>query len=342
MKARILRTRDRLNIVLTRLPLSPSRAYTAYLAAALILAAAFALRLAIDHSLPPGYPFITFFLAIVAITILFGLRLGIIASVLGYLLAHSFFIVKPGGPWFNFSAAMAMVLYFIVTSIDVAAIHLMQRAYHRLWIEREKSRRLAENRELLFRELQHRVGNNLQMVSALLDLEKRNLIDPAAREALDSASRRLLLVGKIQRNLYDPDGAQVELHSFLERICLDIITAAGPGAISYEVKVATQARLVPSAAIPTALIVAEAVANAIEHGFAGRSTGTIKIEAADAGEKLSITIADDGHGLAADFDPSVSPSLGLRIARKLALTLGGSFSIAAGSPGAIATLLVKV
>lgn len=306
------------------------------------MAAAFGLRLAVDHELPPGFPFLTFFPAIVAVTILFGLRQGIIASVTGYVLAHIFFIVKPGGPWFNFGAAMAMVLYFIVTSIDVAAIHLMQRAHHRLWLEREKSHQLAENRELLFRELQHRVGNNLQMVSALLDLEKRNLVDPAARGALDSASRRLLLIGKIQRDLYDPDGAQVDLHSFLERICRDINAAEGSGAISYEVKVATQARLAPTAAIPTALIVAEAVANALEHGFAGRSSGTITIEATDMGEKLSITVADNGNGLAADFDLAVSSSLGLRIAHKLALSLGGSFLITPGSPGAIATLLVKV
>ena len=342
MRARNIRTGDRLDAVLTRLPLSPSRAYTAYLAAALIMAAAFGLRLAADHNLPSGYPFLTFFPAIVAITILFGLRQGIIASVLGYILAHSFFIVEPGGPWFNFNAAMAMTLYFIVTAIDVAAIHLMQRAYQRLWIERDKSRHLAENRALLFRELQHRVGNNLQMVSSLLAMEKRNLTDPKAREALNSASHRLQLIGKIQRNLYDPDGAQVDLHSFLNRICRDIIEAEGSGAISYEIRVATQKLLEPTAAIPTALIVAEAVANAIEHGFAGRTSGTINIHAADAGKKLSITIADDGNGLAEGYDTAANRSLGLSIARKLAQSLGGSFSIAQGTPGTIATLLVKV
>lgn len=78
------------------------------------------------------------------------------------------------------------------------------------------SARLAATRELLFRELQHRVSNNLQMVAALLTVQRRKIADPEAKLALDEASRRLGVIGRISRQLYDPTGAGKDLPAFLD------------------------------------------------------------------------------------------------------------------------------
>src|SRR6185295_3575503 len=104
-------------------------------------------------------------------------------------------------PFHSFALAPGTLLslgfYTLVVSIDITLVHWMQRANGWLVGERERSRQLVEQRELLFRELQHRVSNNLQVVAALLALQKRDVTDERARLALDEASRRLALIGKI-------------------------------------------------------------------------------------------------------------------------------------------------
>jgi len=98
------------------------------------------------------------------------------------------------------------------------------------------------------------------------------------------------------------------------------------------------------AAIPVALIVAEAVANAIEHGFAGRKTGTIAIHCMGGGTSgYRIEIRDDGQGLPEGFALETNAGLGLRIAATLATQLGGRFDLEprrAEGGGAAARLVV--
>ena len=87
-------------------------------------------------------------------------------------------------------------------------------------------------------------------------------------------------------------------------------------------------RLQPDAAVPTALIVAEAVANAIEHGFAkGRSGQIVVTVTGNNRTGLTVTIDDDGHGLAEGFEAKPGTSLGLQIATSLAKGQGGRFDL---------------
>jgi two-component sensor histidine kinase len=78
---------------------------------------------------------------------------------------------------------------------------------------------LADTRELLFRELQHRVSNNLQVAAGLLTMQKRQLTDVSEKTALDEAAGRLALIGRISRQLYDPSGPR----SLLSRSSLNYV-----------------------------------------------------------------------------------------------------------------------
>ena len=90
-----------------------------------------------------------------------------------------------------------------------------------------------------------------------------------------------------------------------------------------------------------ALIVAEAVTNAIEHGFAGRESGQILVRALATGETLEIVVADNGNGLPPDFTIERSDSLGLKLARMLALQLSGEFGLSS-DVGTIARLTLPL
>ena len=295
-----------------------------------ICGVALGIRLLAKPILPSGYPYICFFPAVILSTFLFGTRPGIVAGTLGGLIAWYCFIPPTFAIKMSVSILFALIFYSAVVAIDIVLIAAMQRANHRLAKERGRSQHLAERGELLFRELQHRVSNNLQVVSGLLSLQMRDITDPAARFALDDAAGRLALIGRIHRQLYSPHGDQLHLAAFLNELGADLIEASGKTSIKYRVEAPEDIGLAPEAAVPMALIVAEAVTNAIEHGFAGRETGLILIQVWQRADgALDIDVSDDGAGLPPGFDLKATESLGLRLAQMLARQLRGSFTLSA-------------
>ena len=312
---------------LERLPVAQGRPVLGAAATLALVAAAWALRSAADPVLPPGFPYVTFFPAVIVTSFLFGVRLGALSALLCGLIAWQQFI-PPAGFALSRASAFALAFYVFVVATDIVLVHWMQRANRKLATERETNRVLANMRELLFQELQHRVSNNLQVAAALLALQRREVTDPTARTALTQTAQRLELIGRISRQLYDASGGAQALPPLLEGIARSVIEASGRADLRLTITGAASVRLSPDVTMPTALITAEAVANAIEHGFAGDRAGTIAIEVDDRPDAVSITVADDGHGLPATLDATTSSSLGLRIARMMAEAQGGHFTLA--------------
>lgn len=291
-----------------------------------MMGAALGLRMLLLPVMPTGLPFTMFYPAIIASAVLFGIRAGVLAGVIGVLLAWYFFL--PGvGFALGVGVPFALVLYTAVIAVSLTLIRFLQLAIQRANDAREVSRKLAESRETLFRELQHRVGNNLQVVSALLSLQKRKLTDPAAIEALEEAADRVQLIGEIQRQLYDPSGEPQALTELLARVIEDCLESYGRADVSHRIEVEHALCLRPELAIPTSLIVFEAVSNAIEHGFADCG-GTVSVSACREGESVVVAICDDGAGLPSGFALMQDKNLGLKLARAMAGQCGGSFSLA--------------
>lgn len=323
---------------LLRLPLLTDRRPAAYAATVALCVFAWWLRLVLDPYFPPGFPYLTFFPAVILSSFLFGRGPGVVASILCGLLAWYFFI--PPVRSFNLDGGtpVALLFYAGVVSVDIALVHWMQRANARLRQERERSDALAARTELLFQELQHRVSNNLQMVGAMLTLQKRSLPEGEARRALADAAAKLQLIGRIQRRLYSTRGDQLPLDAFVSDLIADLADAAGKPGIVHRVEADTGLMLPPESAIPLALILAESVANAVEHGFADRDTGLILAHLSRDGETLTLTVADDGAGLPPGFNTEHANSLGLRIARSLSQQLGAQFALEQRLPGTIMRL----
>lgn len=311
-----------------RLPLRALPLWQALAIAGGILAAALALRFALQPAIKIGSPFVTFFPATLIVAFLLGVRWGVIAAAISTVLGGYFFMRDPMAPGYFATSVPSAVAFGILVSVNLTLFHWMQSSNDKLRAERAKSAALANTRELLFRELQHRVSNNLQVAAGLLALQKKHVDSDRARAALEEASRRIGVIGRISRQLYEHDGGTRSLNAVIAPMCEDILDAAGVSGVELKVIGGEAQSLAADAAIPVALIVAEAVANAIEHGFAGRERGTIAIHCLGSDATgIRIEVRDDGRGLAEDFAIEKNAGLGLRIAATLAEQLGGQFEL---------------
>lgn len=293
-----------------------------------MFAAAWALRAALDDVLPPGFPYLTFFPAVILTTYLCGLRPGITCAVLGGLAAWYQFVPPYKSFALTGSTAVALGFYAFIVAVDIALIHTMHVSGDRLRVERGVTAALYDQQRTMFQELQHRVANNMQFVAALLTLQRRKVADDpaAAATALDEARVRLETISRIHRRLYDPERISLPIGQYLQELCTDLLDATGARNVVCLVDV-PPVTLDLTRLTTLSLLVVEIVTNALKHAFipGGRGTITIRLERLDAG-RLALTVADDGRGMPAGFDPGTSRSLGYRISQGLAGQLGGTLA----------------
>ena len=286
---------------------------------------AFVVRLAINDWLPPGFPYLTFFPAVVITAYFAGSRPAILCAVLSLVGSGYFFSPPYNGFQWTLAMGVALLFYGFVVAVDIFFVDGMRRAMRQLSGERERYERLAESKELLYRELQHRVSNNIQVVGGLLRLQAAGVKDGEARHALSEAGGRIETIAHIQRELHNQVGDPIPFRAFAMRLLDDANRAAGGQA-----RVELEGGALPlhtDQSTPVTLVMLECFNNALEHGFAGGRQGAVAVRLDQAGPEHVLTIRDDGDGPPEEFDPAKSQSLGLRIVRAMAGQLGGRFEM---------------
>lgn len=291
-------------------------------------ALALGLRFALDPYLPPGFPFLTFFPIIVMTHFILNTRAAVVLATLSGVAALYFFIDPRRTFELNSASGLALLFYLIIVGTNLALLHVLKLALATLAGEKRKSEELATARTLMFHELQHRVSNNLQVISSLLKLQQRAVKDPAASAALELASARVNSVARIQRSLHDPQRQQVDFSQFLHDMVEEVLHASGAqDRVSCQID-ADPVKITSDQSVPLALICTECLSNAIEHGLTegGHMTIDITLKRSEDGWAV-LMVRDDGEGLPEGYDMTASPSLGLQIARQFAAQLGGKIEM---------------
>lgn len=188
----------------------------------------------------------------------------------------------------------------------------------------EKLRQSLEEKEVLLREVHHRVKNNLQVVSSLLHAQARDVDDSAVRERFEESQDRIRSMAALHEQLYQSDNlARVAFDEYLETVTEELFRSYRANHVSRSLE--TDPHVLPiDQAIPAGLIVNELVSNALEHAFADGREGTVTIAFRVESDEATLTVADDGSGTDA-LDSNAS--LGLRLVRGLTRQLRGSLSV---------------
>lgn len=159
--------------------------------------------------------------------------------------------------------------------------------------------RLIREKDTLLRELQHRVKNNLQMVTALIRLEGRALPDQAIATSFNRLAGRIEALALLYRSLSQgSEEDSVDLGTYLSEVASAVMRAHAEEGIRLDLKVDSWPVLL-DVAMPAGLVVNELLTNSLKHAFEGRGGGTISLHCIVDSSGCRVTVADDGAGLAA-------------------------------------------
>jgi PAS domain S-box-containing protein len=214
---------------------------------------------------------------------------------------------------------------------------------HDVTVERRQAETLAGNlreKEALLKEIHHRVKNNLQIVSSLLNLQRPEVTDPAVRAFVDDSRNRIRSIALLHETLYQGENlARIDFPKYVRFLTAHLQRALGgaAGAVTLDVEVG-EVRVGIDQAIPCGLIINELVSNAFKYAFPEGRAGTIRVrvtsqESTDGPAWTDLTVADDGVGMSAPFEARTSASLGLRLVHDLTAQLGGRIVLSSTPEG---------
>jgi two-component sensor histidine kinase len=278
--------------------------------------------------LSEGFEPITFLPAMLLAGLVGGIYVGLGICLVCIVVAWVWFFPPYGTFVLVRHDAITMTMFILTAILELCVIRVLNVTINDLALARERS-------NTLFRELQHRVANNIQFVAAILHLAKKEFeAGSAGAHALDAARSRLELMSRVHRRLHDPAAADLPLPSYLEDLCRDLIQASTSPHVELRVE-APPVRLDFELLMSLSLIVAELITNSLKHAFVGRTDGSISVKLAIGKKSCTLTVADDGCGFPPRVREVKSASLGRTILQSLASQLKGTISFET-SHGAVA------
>jgi PAS domain S-box-containing protein len=194
----------------------------------------------------------------------------------------------------------------------------------------EQIRLALKEKEVLLKEIQHRVKNNLQVISSLFDLQSRYTDDERVLAMFKESRDRVRSIALIHEKLYEADDlTRIDFGDYIKGLATHLFRSYGIGFDA--VKLTTRFDDVPlsiDAAIPCALIVNELVSNSLKHAFRTDDECEIRLELrSDNDSQVTLVVADNGVGLPDGFTIDQPPSLGLRLVTTLTRQLKGSITV---------------
>lgn len=201
-------------------------------------------------------------------------------------------------------------------------------------------RTLLAEKDVLLREVHHRVKNNLQIISSLLNLYANKFANTEVQRGFNDCLGQVRAMGLVHELVYRSHNiAQIDFGEYLNLLGGRLATF-----FAREPQVRLEIRSVPlhvdlDTAIPLALLVTEAVTNAFKYAFPGDRAGTIQVDVARTAERATVCIADDGIGLPADWEALQMRSLGLKLMRVLAEQIDATFELSTDAGTTVRVIL---
>ncbi len=193
----------------------------------------------------------------------------------------------------------------------------------------QQVRSALREKEVLLREIHHRVKNNLQIISSMLSLQSNRMPDLQARQNFLDSQNRVKAMALLHEVLYESeDLSELNLEDYFQILVSHLFRSYGAqtNAVSSRVVIQPDLVLTPDKAVLCGLILNELVTNALKHGFPDGRTGEVCVTIAEANHLVTLTVSDDGISLSDNFTLDNLPSMGLNLVVNLVRQLHGDFA----------------
>src|SRR3984957_13874802 len=209
---------------------------------------------------------------------------------------------------------------FLQGAANILGMAIEQQQYQR------KLQAALDRHQVLLKEVNHRVKNSLQVVSAMLLLQANSVGDAALTERLSEASARVNAVGRAYERLtYNADYENIDLVEYLREIISDLEPTVAPSKIQFDAP--EEIQIAADRSILVGLIVNELVSNAGRHAYPDCPGGSIHVRLVRSDkDSIFVSVRDEGVGLPVGFDPTTSKRLGARIVNALSTQLGAEMT----------------
>jgi len=196
-------------------------------------------------------------------------------------------------------------------------------------VEQQLTKSLRE-KELLLREIHHRVKNNLQVISSLLYLQSKKIEDSRAQVMLKESESRIRAMALVHERLYQStDLSRIDFALYVRSLATHLFQLYGvdPNVVRLEIN-ADRLSLSIETAIPCGLIVHEVISNSLKHAFPDGRKGTVRVELRSGEDgRIILLLGDDGTGLGSGIDLQTTESLGTSLIRALVDQLEGTLEV---------------
>ncbi|MDF1526127.1 MAG: PAS domain S-box protein [bacterium] len=206
----------------------------------------------------------------------------------------------------------------------------LKKAEEALIKSEEQLRASLGEKEILLKEIHHRVKNNLQVISGLLDLQAHHINDPMGREIYKESQNRVITMALIHEELYQSVNlGQVDFDDYIRNLCENLMISYGADRKQINLDISTEkTSMVVDTAIPCGLIINELMTNALKHAFPDKRKGTISLSFRQLKNKnYMLTVSDNGIGMPGKVDINKTTSLGMQLITVLVGQLGGTLKL---------------
>jgi two-component sensor histidine kinase len=199
----------------------------------------------------------------------------------------------------------------------------------------------SEELAVLNREIHHRVKNNLQVISSMLDLQSQSVQDSSAKGVIKEAILRVQAMAFIHQNLYRDEAVNsVNMNEYIQILSDHLFKTYNINADKIQLHTQIESlKLHTDTAIPLGMILNELISNALKYAFKNREQGSIWVILKKNNQELLLQVKDDGVGVPPDFDPENTSSFGYEVIQAMAQKLRARLNIN-GNPGTDVQLLI--
>jgi len=200
----------------------------------------------------------------------------------------------------------------------------------------EQIRNSLKEKEILLKEIHHRVKNNLQIISTLLDLQSDSFVEDQSRRFFEDCQNRIRTMAMIHEKLYEArDFVSIDFGEYLKSLIDSLFTTYVSNRRITRTVEAGDLVLEIDDAIPCGLIVNELVSNSMKYAFPEGRTGNLTVRLqVGYDDRIALTVGDNGVGLPPDLDFRATETLGLQLVNMLVKQLRGEIELEKG-PGTI-------